>query len=116
MHELSIAEELLGIIVDNAEKAGVRKVVEVNLRIGDYSGILPEALEFAFQVLSHGKITDGAHLNIERTKPLFTCRSCGNEGAQEEGAPEEGACPRCGGVEMKLTSGDQLEILSFEGE
>jgi len=111
MHELSIAEELLGIIVDNAEKAGVRKVVEVNLRIGDYSGILPEALEFAFQVLSHGKITDGAHLNIERTKPLFTCRSCGNEGAQEEGA-----CPRCGGVEMKLTSGDQLEILSFEGE
>jgi hydrogenase nickel incorporation protein HypA/HybF len=111
MHELSIAEELLGIIVDKAEKAGVRKVVEVNLRIGDYSGILPEALEFAFQVLSHGKITDGAHLNIERTKPLFTCRSCGNEGAQGESS-----CPRCGGVEMKLTSGDQLEILSFEGE
>lgn len=111
MHELSIAEELLGIIVDNAQKAGVRRVSEVSLRIGDHSGILPESLEFAFEVLSHGQITDGARLRIERVPPLFTCAGCGNRVSKDEET-----CGRCGGTEMRFEGGDQLELLSFEGE
>lgn len=111
MHELSIAEELLEIIADNAEKAGVRKVTEVNLRIGDFSGILPEALEFAFQVLSRGKITEGAVLRIEQVQPCLTCDGCGGPVGRSESF-----CPRCGSGQVRATGGHELEILSFEGE
>jgi hydrogenase nickel incorporation protein HypA/HybF len=111
MHELSIAEELLAVIRDNAEKAGIQKVLAVNLRIGEYTGILPESLEFAFQILSQGTITEGARLNIDRVPALFSCTLCG---AQVGG--DERVCSQCGGGEMKVLGGDQLQILSFEGE
>ena len=65
MHELSIAGELLEIIYRYAEDAGVSKVSSVNLRIGELSGIYPDSLEFAFEVLSEGKITENADLKIE---------------------------------------------------
>jgi hydrogenase nickel incorporation protein HypA/HybF len=111
MHELSIAEELLGIIRDSAEKAGIRKVAAVNLKIGEFSSILPESLEFAFQILSQGTITDGARLSIEHAPAAYLCGRCG-----ERVGREAMSCPRCGSDEMRLVGGDELEILSFEGD
>ena len=111
MHELSIAEELLRIIRDSAEKAGIRKVASVNLRIGEFSSILPESLEFAFLVLSRGTITDGARLSIDQAPAVFVCGRCGAKVDRNEIS-----CPRCGGEEMRLAGGDELQILSFEGE
>ena len=51
MHELSIAEELLEIITARASQEGIRKVEKINLRIGEFSGIMPDSLEFAFEML-----------------------------------------------------------------
>ena len=111
MHELSIAEELLSIIKDSAEKAGIKKVAAVNLRIGEFSSILPESLEFAFQILSQGTITDGARINIDHAPAGLLCGRCGARVGREESS-----CSRCGSDEMRLVGGDQLEILSFEGD
>jgi hydrogenase nickel incorporation protein HypA/HybF len=111
MHELSVAEELLSIIRDNAEKAGIRKVEAVNLRIGEFSSIVPESLEFAFQVLSQGTITDGARINIDHAPAAFLCGRCGAHVGRSETS-----CPLCGSDELRVVGGDQLEILSFEGD
>ena len=111
MHELSVAEELLSIIRDSAEKAGVKKVAAVNLRIGELSSILPESLEFAFQILSQGTITDGARINIDHAPAALLCGRCGARVGREESS-----CGRCGSDEMRVIGGDQLEILSFEGD
>jgi hydrogenase nickel incorporation protein HypA/HybF len=111
MHELSIAEELLAIIEKRASQEGIRKVERINLRIGEYSGILPESLEFAFEVLSQGKLTEGASIEIELVSPKFICGRCGTSVP----SPERG-CPNCGSCELSLGSGDELEIISFEGE
>jgi hydrogenase nickel incorporation protein HypA/HybF len=111
MHELSIAEELLSIIRDSAAKAGIRKVAVVNLRIGELSSILPDSLEFAFQILSQGTITDGARLSIDHRPAAFVCGRCGAKVGREESS-----CSRCGSEEMRLAGGAELEILSFEGD
>jgi hydrogenase nickel incorporation protein HypA/HybF len=111
MHELSIAEELLSIIRDNAEKAGIRKVAAVNLRIGEFSSVLPESLEFAFRILSQGTISDGARVNIDHTPASFLCGRCGAQVGRDDSS-----CPRCGCDELRVVGGDQLEILSFEGD
>ena len=111
MHELSIAGELLGIIFENAEKAGIKKVSEVNLRIGEFSGILPDALQFAFEVLSQEKMTEGAQLNIKKVSPRFTCQGCGRR--VRRGLE---VCPRCGSNEITAEGGHELQIISFVGD
>lgn len=80
MHELSITEELLHIINEKALEAGISKVYEINLKIGEFSGIFSDALLFAFEVLSKDTITEGAIVKIEKS------------------------------------NGDELQVLSFEGD
>jgi hydrogenase nickel incorporation protein HypA/HybF len=111
MHELSIADELLHILFKNAEKAGISKIHKVNLRIGEYSGIFPDSLEFAFEILSQDRMTEGAKLNIESVPPRFSCQKC-----KSTVLPQNGRCEKCGSEEIVLTGGNELEIISFEGD
>ncbi|UCB44769.1 MAG: hydrogenase maturation nickel metallochaperone HypA [Spirochaetota bacterium] len=111
MHELSIAEELLHLIESRAHQEGIKKVDQINLRIGELSGVFPDSLEFAFEVLSKGKITEGAYINIEMVTPKFQCINCGNYTAS---VVEK--CPTCSSSDMNFSGGDELEIISFEGD
>jgi hydrogenase nickel incorporation protein HypA/HybF len=111
MHELSIAEELLQIIEKRASEEGIRSVERINLRIGEYSGIFPDSLEFAFEVLSKGKLTEGASVEVEMVSPKFLCGKCGDAVISQETN-----CPKCGSEDLTLQCGDELEIISFEGE
>jgi hydrogenase nickel incorporation protein HypA/HybF len=67
MHELSITEELLQIINDKASQVGIKRIERINLRIGEFSGVLPDALIFAFELLSKDTITEGAVIEIEKS-------------------------------------------------
>ena len=67
MHELSITEELLQIIHRRAEEEGIQKILDINLKIGRYSGVFADALLFAFEVLSRDTISEGARVNIEES-------------------------------------------------
>ncbi len=67
MHELSITEELLKMIHRRAEEEGMQKISKINLKIGKYSGVLADALLFAFDVLSKDTISEGAHISIEES-------------------------------------------------
>jgi len=67
MHELSIAEELLRIITEKAKQVGIHKVQQINLKIGEFAGVLPDALIFAFDMLSKDTIFEGARIEIEES-------------------------------------------------
>jgi len=67
MHELSIAEELLQIITNKASQVGISKIEQINLKIGEFSGILPDALIFAFELLSKDTMMEGARIEIEHS-------------------------------------------------
>ncbi|MCK4923484.1 MAG: hydrogenase maturation nickel metallochaperone HypA [Spirochaetes bacterium] len=67
MHELSIAEELLQIITNKALQVGIHKIEQINLKIGEFSGVLPDALVFAFEMLSKDTMTEGVRIEIERS-------------------------------------------------
>jgi hydrogenase nickel incorporation protein HypA/HybF len=67
MHELSIAEELLQIITKKAALVGIGKIERINLKIGEFSGVLPDALVFAFEMLSKDTIMECAEIEIEQS-------------------------------------------------
>jgi hydrogenase nickel incorporation protein HypA/HybF len=97
--------------LDQARQAGARRVHEIRLRIGDLSGVVPDALQFAFETLSEGTRAEGARLTIERVSPRFWCEEC----RQEFEAPDLFAdCPKCRTPSAKLRAGRELELASME--
>ena len=63
MHELGITQELVDLV---AERTTGRRVVAVNVRVGDAAGIVPEAMAFAFDVTTYQTPLEGARLVIEQ--------------------------------------------------
>jgi hydrogenase nickel incorporation protein HypA/HybF len=49
MHELSIMQSALDQVLEKARQAGASRVHAIRLRIGALSGVVPDALQFAFE-------------------------------------------------------------------
>jgi hydrogenase nickel incorporation protein HypA/HybF len=65
MHELSIALEIVGMATDEAARAGARRVEAVHVRLGARSGVVKEALLFAWDAAAADGAMEGARLEIE---------------------------------------------------
>ena len=113
MHELSIAQDMLDIALRTAEQRGATRILALNAKIGEWSTVEPDALDFAFEVLRRGTIADGAQLRIERIPLSCTCRDCGNAFQPEEGVF---ICMRCGSRNISLDSGREIALDSIEIE
>ena len=94
-----------------ARNAGADKVTAVNLRVGEMTEAIEDALQFAFEALSEGTMCEGAQLVIEMVKPRSLCFECANEFEHDR---FHRACPECGSYETVLLSGRELEIASIE--
>ncbi len=60
MHEVGIMQSALDIAEQQAQAAGATKIHEIRLRIGQMSGVVPEALQHAFTVLKDGTMAEEA--------------------------------------------------------
>ncbi len=110
MHEVAIAQGLLEIVKEQAALYRAQKVTKVKVKVGALTGVLPEALRFAFEALSRGEVTEGAVLEVEVMPVKVRCESCG----VMEGVPFL-LCPNCGGL-VEMLSGRELQIESMEIE
>ena len=54
MHELAIAKGIIDIVNSEAREKGFRKVLEIKLSIGEYSGIIPDCLREFFPYAAAG--------------------------------------------------------------
>ena len=111
MHELSIMTEALRMAVEAAQAAGATRVLQVRLRVGRLSGVVPEALQFAFDVVCRDTMAVGAGLEIESVPVVCWCETCRLE---FEGADFFNECPRCHNVSGELRHGREIEIAAVE--
>lgn len=113
MHELAIAQSLIGIIEQEALPYAGAKVTRVRVLIGELSGVMPDALKFAFEAISVGGIAEGASLEIEEVPLRIRCHHCGEVLAVEDPFL---TCPNCEGTDVEMVTGRELEIRSIEIE
>ena len=113
MHEFSIARSLLEIVEQETLPYGGVKVVNVKLRIGKLSGVMPDALRFAFEILSEGGITEGASLLIEEVPVELYCHQCNTASTVDDPFL---VCPHCKGREVEMRAGRELEITEMKIE
>jgi len=113
VHELSIMESALSLVLDQARQAGARQVLVIRLRIGALSGVAPDALQFAFEALAPGTLAEKAELAIEPVPARFWCADCRREFVSDDLFAE---CPGCGRPTGELRAGRELEVASLEIE
>lgn len=99
--------------VQSAQAAGARRVTGLRLRVGTLSGAVPEAMEFAWDIVSRDTLAAGARLKIESVTATGWCEGCG---AEFECQDYLGECPHCHNVSGELRRGRELEIAAVEVE
>jgi len=112
MHELSIAQNVIDIVSEQCTRSGHTKIDSVNLRIGRASGIMPDALIFAFDAIKSDSIARDAVMNIEEIPVSGLCNDCAKSFiVQEEYILY---CPLCNGSSFQITAGRELDIIDME--
>lgn len=112
MHELSVTQGILAIVLDTARRNGCGQVTAVNLVIGDLSSFVDDSVQFYFDYLSRDTPAAGAVLNFRREAATATCWDCSLEFKVK--APLLGECPACGSVRLHITGGQEFFVESIE--
>lgn len=104
-------EEAVQLAVQTAKAAGGGQILKLRLRIGTLSGVVPEAMQFAFDVVCRDTIAAGATLEIDSVPAICWCELCQREFPQAEFLSE---CPTCHNLSGELRRGRELEIAAVE--
>ena len=111
MHELSLIQEMMKILEEQVKVHKVKKVHQVNLRVGKMMTVVPSSLIFCFEILSRGTGLEGAKLEIEEIPIKCRCKDC-----QEEFIVELFTffCPKCESINLEQLSGHEFLIHHLE--
>ncbi len=119
MHELSIAMGMIDELTKIAGRNNARKITTVKLRIGKMSGIVIDSLTFAFDAVKlEYPLLSSAAILIEEVPVRYECNDCKNTFSPQD--ESDGvyfpSCPRCDSYNLKLLSGEELNIENLEIE
>ncbi len=112
MHEMGIAMEIIDIakasIPEDMKNAPVKRV---NIRVGKLSAVVPNSLNFCFEIAAKETPLSGAELNIEEVPVKASCKSCNHEWMIDSPVFK---CPECDSSAINILSGRELDIVSIE--
>jgi hydrogenase nickel incorporation protein HypA/HybF len=113
MHEASITESMLALALEKANEAKAKKITSINLIVGELSGVVPDCVQFYFDIISQNTLADGAKLNFENKPVQIRCRKCASVFTP---ADHEWSCPKCQETSVEIASGRECYMESIEVE
>jgi hydrogenase nickel incorporation protein HypA/HybF len=111
MHELGIAEELLRVVLPQAQAHGAKRVTRVGLRVGVLRAVVADNLAFLFAHVAKGTIAEGATLAIDEEPLVVDCPACG---VRSEACAIVLECPACRALGVSLSGGDEMRIVDLD--
>jgi hydrogenase nickel incorporation protein HypA/HybF len=111
VHELSVCQALLAQVTDIAMDRGASAVQRIAIEVGPLSGIEPDLLASAFEVLRTGSCAAEAVLSIDSPTVRIRCLSCSAQSCPE---PNRLVCAACGDFRTRVESGDELRLCRVE--
>jgi hydrogenase nickel incorporation protein HypA/HybF len=113
LHEISIAQSIIEIAEAKAREQNSRCVQVIKIRLGDFTTIVREALEFAFEIARRETLAENARLEIESVPMVVLCVACGSvtDPVREVCL----ICPHCG-LPLNVVSGEELQVEYIEIE
>ncbi len=111
---MGIVQSMMEIIEQQAEAHNVSKVRKISLEFGRLTGVMPEAITFAFDVLAEGTVAAGAEIEITIIPVKVFCLDCSKEFTLDDYSP---FCPECESAALHIIQGrDEMKIASMEVE
>jgi len=112
MHEVSIAQSLLDLAIENCKKEGYKSIEKIRVKIGKASGVMPDALLFSFESMKIGTIAEKAVLLIDEIPVSGFCEGCKSKFTVDDAYVI--ACPKCGYFPVQIETGRELNIDEME--
>jgi hydrogenase nickel incorporation protein HypA/HybF len=113
VHELSITQSMLEIVLKQAEKVQAKKVTKINLVIGEMTGVVSDSVQFYLDVLTKDTIAAGVQVFFTLVPSQGKCRNCQQTFALKE---FNWTCPHCQGNMIDVIGGKELFVESIEVE
>lgn len=113
MHELGIAQEVIGLAQSQLNGRPPSALKAIGLRLGEVSGVEKDSLSFCFECLVKDTEFEHVRLKIEICQSRYRCRKCGHE---RSGGGWRELCPSCGELDVACEGGDELEMAYLELE
>jgi hydrogenase nickel incorporation protein HypA/HybF len=110
MHEFSLAEEVIKLARNEAEKHKASAISEITIEVGNFSGVEAGAFESALGLLTEGSILEKARLNIVRTKGKGICHVCNKEFEMDQRID---SCPECNTFPTEIKGGNEFRVVSL---
>lgn len=111
MHEMSLAEGVLTVLETQSQQQGFKRVKQVWLKIGELAGVEVSSLTFCLDVVLKDSLADGAVVHVIREAGRGWCLRCSE--SVEVGARFD-PCPKCGGYQIQITGGDEMQVMELE--
>jgi len=103
-------QNTLDIAIAQAKQNNATKIDRLTMNIGELSGVVTEALEFAFEVLVQDTIAENAELEIKTISVVCHCKKCDRTFQPEAYIYQ---CPNCKQISSDVISGRELELASL---
>ncbi|KAA0022214.1 hydrogenase maturation nickel metallochaperone HypA/HybF [Antrihabitans cavernicola] len=107
MHEMSITQS---VVEAACEHAAGRRVHSVRVKVGALCAVVPDSMQFCFELITEGTALDGAELIIEQPPGRAHCRDCEDDFVLQDLIL---LCP-CGSADVEIVAGRELQIMSME--
>ncbi len=111
MHELSVANSIIEVALEEMTKRQTESIVSIGVRIGALTCVSPEALSFSFEAAIADTPLAGTKLVIEQVPVKGRCKSCSRYMAIRDFVF---ACPSCGSRNLSIKEGEELDIAYIE--
>ena len=110
MHELSLAMNVVEIAEKEVRKANAKTVNEIEIEIGDLSGVVLEAMEFAMTEAVKNTVLNKSKITFHKVSARAKCLKCLTEFEVED---YYNSCPQCSSFENEIIQGRELRVLSL---
>ncbi len=113
MHEFSIVENILDIVTKTASDNKLTKVTKIKLIIGKMRQIVPETMQFVFEIASKETLAKGADLQLHFIPVVVSCNKCLDKFTVDDNIY---FCEKCQSTDITILKGMELLIEGIEGE
>lgn len=113
MHELPVAESILKLALQHAEKANAKRITDLYLVMGELSSMVDDSIQFYWEIIAKDTIAEKAILHFRRVPAELQCMTCFEK---YQPADKELVCPKCGGVGAKVIAGEEFSLESIDVE
>jgi len=108
MHEFSISSEIVRTVLETAEKNDGRKVLFIQLEVGELMLLNVEQITFWIHELFKGSPAEEAEVKVRMIQARIACKTCGYRGKADSERVDvlqhfvSLYCPKCRSLQVKV--------------